>query len=294
MLDRLRLAKSLREPIRAADTDALRLIDGRGDGVPDLELEEYAGRWLAQTRGPVFPDWLRTAAAGRPLFWKRLTHEKSPPVWIAGDHEEKAFAVRENGLRFEIDFSAGYSQGLFLDQRDNRAELRRISTGKRVLNCFAYTCAFGVAAAAEGAETVNIDLSKRYLEWGRRNYALNSLDPAAHGFLQGDAFDWLRRFGKKGRHFDHVVLDPPTFSRSGKGRVFTIAEGYGELARLAAALLAPGGALFCSTNQRTLTEAAFRRLLLAGLGGAWDIRFRRMPADFTGEPYLKACWLTPA
>src|SRR5207302_10719388 len=125
-----------------------------------------------------------------------------------------------------LSLSEGYSVGLVLDQRDNR---RRLLTGHiaagfelgvgvqaalEILNTFAYTCAFSVCAAKAGARTTSLDLSKKYLEWGKRNFTLNRLDPAGHDFIYGDTFAWLRRLAKKRRRFDCVVLDPPTFSRS--------------------------------------------------------------------------------
>jgi 23S rRNA (cytosine1962-C5)-methyltransferase len=163
----------------------------------------------------------------------------------------------------------------------------------RVLNCFAYTCGFGLAAALGGAETVNIDLSKRYLEWGRRNYELNGIATAGHEFIYGDVLNWLERFARKGRRFDLVILDPPTFSRDDAGRVFTIENGFAGLVRAAEGVLAEAGGLFCSTNQRTLTGQGFRRLIAQGLARpvAWRMEERRMPADFTGEQYLKAVWV---
>src|SRR5579884_1641087 len=173
MLDRLRCALASREKIRATDTNALRIVDGRGDRFDDLEIDDFAGHWLAQTRGENFPEWLKTAALGlgaRSLYWKKLGEEKSAPEWIAGERIDAPFAIRENGAQFWIDFASGYSQGVFLDQRENRFRLRQIARGKSMLNCFAYTCAFGVCAALGGAKTVNLDLSRHYLDWGQRNY----------------------------------------------------------------------------------------------------------------------------
>ena len=97
------------------------------------------------------------------------------------------------------------------------------------MNCFAYTCGFSVCAAKAGARTTSLDLSKKYLEWGKRNFALNGLDPAAHDFIYGDTFDWLRRLAKKGRAFDAVVLDPPTFSQSKEHGTFRAEKDYGKL-----------------------------------------------------------------
>ena len=170
-------------------------------------------------------------------------------------------------MRYLIDFQAGYSQGIFLDQRDNRLALRgRAAAGKSLLNCFAYTCAFSVAAAAGGAMTTSVDLSNRYLEWGRENFRLNGLDVAAgYEFLSGDAFDWMRRFQKKGRSFDLIVLDPPTFSRNREGGVFRAGDDFGRLVQAAIPLLAPGGSMLCSSNQRSLGPAGLRTMITAAL-----------------------------
>src|SRR4030095_11402312 len=89
-----------------------------------------------------------------------------------------------------------------------------------VLNTFAYTCGFSVCAALAGARTTSIDLSRKYLEWGKRNFLLNGLDPNQHDFIYGDVFDWLRRLEKKGRLFEVLLLDPPTFSQSKGHGVF--------------------------------------------------------------------------
>lgn len=291
MRERLLRAVARRVGLREV-TDALRLVDGVGDGLEDLEVDEFAGAWLAQTRGGEAPQWLAKDAPG-PLYWKKLG-EKESPRWLAGPVLGDPFLVREHGLGYWIDFAAGYSQGLFLDQRENRRDLREMSAGRSVLNCFAYTCAFGVAAAAGGARTVNLDLSRRYLDWGRRNYEVNGLDPAAREFVQGDVMDWLRRFGKKGRRFDVIVLDPPTFSRSDRGEVFRIEKDFDRLVRAATALLTPEGALLCSTNQRSLSGSGFHRLIERGLddAGGWRLRAAGMPPDFTGERYLKSCWVS--
>src|SRR5436305_3148961 len=148
------------------------------------------------------------------------------PKLVLGEAAPGPFTVKENGVSYELSFEEGYSVGLFLDQRDNR---RRFlvdhvsagfplfgpqSAGREVLNTFAYSCSFSVCAALGGGRVTSLDLSKKYLEWGKRNFVLNGLDPAAHDFIHGDVFDWLRRMAKKQRRFDAVILDPPTFSQS--------------------------------------------------------------------------------
>jgi 23S rRNA (cytosine1962-C5)-methyltransferase len=117
-----------------------------------------------------------------------------------------------------------------------------------ILNVFAYTCGFSVCGAKAGARTTSLDLSKKYLEWGRRNFALNGLEPAAHEFIYGDAFDWLRRLAKKGRTFDVVVLDPPTFSQSKEQGVFRVEKNLGDLVVAALGVLKAGGVLLAAAN----------------------------------------------
>ncbi len=293
MIETLYRSMRARDRLRAGGTTALRLVDGEGDGLKGIEIDDYAGRALVQTWEGEFPQWLRGADTFRAIYWKQLGEQKGAPVRIQGEEAREPFVVAEQAeMSIWIDFTAGYSQGIFLDQRDNRLEVRKRAGGLRVLNCFAYTCAFGVAAALGGAETVNVDLSKRYLDWGRRNYELNGIDAAGHEFIYGDAQNWLERFARKGRRFDLVILDPPTFSRGKEGRVFTVEKNFPDLIRTAESLLTGQGALFCSTNQRTLSVESFRRLIDQGLErpGAWKISSRKMPPDFTGEQYLKACW----
>ena len=295
MLEKLACAMRLRDDLRKTGTNALRIVDGAGDGIGDIAVDDFAGRWLVETRGGNFPEWLKNATPPKCLYWKKLG-EKNPPEWIAGEKLSEPFEVSENDVKYWIDFNAGYSQGIFLDQRDNRAALRKISHGKKVLNCFAYTCAFGVSAALGGAATVNLDLSKHILEWGKRNYALNGMDQQQHDFIYGDVRDWLKRFSKKGRFFDIILLDPPTFSRNEKGEVFTVESDFGTRVSEATAILNPGGTLFCSTNQRSISPADFRRMVCDGLKNVrdWKISAAAMPSDFRAESYLKALWLRRA
>jgi 23S rRNA (cytosine1962-C5)-methyltransferase len=220
-----------------------------------------------------------------------------------------SFEILENGLRYEMSFNEGYSVGLFLDQRNNRrrlltghiaADFAQLSTTNyQLLNCFAYTCGFSVCAAKAGAKTTSLDLSKKYLEWGRRNFALNGLDPAAHDFIYGDTFDWLRRLAKKGRAFDVVVLDPPTFSQSKERGTFRAEKDYGKLVAAALPLVKPGGILFASTNAADWPPENFLADVDAAVRGAKRKILQRhyvpQPPDFPisrAEPaYLKTVWL---
>jgi len=296
MIDSLKSAVAERTPFLSAQTNAVRLIDGAGDGLPGLVLETFADHWLISTTSgllaPQVREWIRDQ--GVSCYWKRLDqHQKESPVHLSGPEVGTPFLILENGIASEISFQSGYSQGLFLDQRDNRAEVRRLmAPGKRLLNTFAYTGAFSVVAAMAGAETTTLDLSQPYLDWAKRNFSHNSLDPAAHHFCKGDTFHWLRRFAKQGRTFHGIVLDPPTFSRDEKGKVFRVEEDFGELAALASEILAPDGWLLCSTNCRNLGLNDFQKQLRIATHRPMHTRHSAMPADFTDEPYLKSIWLT--
>jgi 23S rRNA (cytosine1962-C5)-methyltransferase len=295
MIHLLQNAVAKRAHLLTPETNAVRLIDGSGDGLPGLTLETYAGRWLVSTTGndlaPQVREWIRDQ--GVSCYWKRLDqHQKESPTLLAGPEVTEPFLILENSVASEISFQSGYSQGIFLDQRDNRAEVRHLmAPGLRLLNTFAYTGVFSVAAAMAGAETTTLDLSQPYLDWAKRNFSHNSLDPTAHHFCKGDTFHWLRRFARQGRTFHGIVLDPPTFSRDEKGKVFRVEENFGELAALANDILTPGGWLLCSTNCRNLGLNDFQKQLRNATPHPLAARHSPMPEDFSQEPYLKSVWL---
>ncbi len=205
------------------DTDAFRIVSGLGDGLPGIVIESFAGHWLVQTKNVSLPPVFSTQHAAerlgwRSLWWKKLDQsDKQPPQHLAGEATPHV-TIKENGVSYLIDFTSGYSQGLFLDQREQRRRLiQRSRAGHRVLNLFAYTCGFSVAAATAGSATESIDLSRPYLDWGRRNFLANGLDPQSHFFCRGDSFEWLDRLAKKGNRYQAIILDPPTFIRNDKG-----------------------------------------------------------------------------
>lgn len=296
MHDLLDAAIAKRSALLTAESNAIRLIDAAGDGLPGMFLESYAGNWLlSTTTGNIAPpvrEWLRHQAVS--CYWKRLDqHQKESPTLLCGPEITSPFLIREHGFVYEISFQSGYSQGIFLDQRDNRAQVHRlISPGLRLLNTFSYTGAFSIAAAMAGAKTTTLDLSQPYLDWAKRNFTHNSLNPADHHFCKGDTFHWLRRFAKQGRLFDAIVLDPPTFSRDEKGKVFRVEENFGELAALASQLLSPGGWMLCCTNFRGISPRAFERRLLGKIPHPMSTRHSPMPPDFSDDAYLKSVWLT--
>jgi 23S rRNA (cytosine1962-C5)-methyltransferase len=301
-------------------TDAFRLAHGAADGWPGLHVDRLGEFLLAQStaelteaqRGCV--EELRRRFSLRGIYHKTLRRQIQPsgagensPRWLSGESAPPEILIRENGLRLALRFEEGYSVGLFLDQRENR---RRFLSGYiapdfnlgrpvEVLNAFSYTCGFSVAAAAAGARVTSLDLSKGYLEWGRRNFVLNGLDPSAHDFIFGDAFTWFRRMAKKGRLFDVIILDPPTFSRSKEHGVFQAEKDYQNLVGVALPLLRRNGVLLASANAANLEPEQFLERVTQAVGRSGRAvvqqHYAPQPPDFPvhrDEPaYLKTVWL---
>ena len=304
-------------------TNAYRLIHGASDGWPGWHVDRLGDFLLSQDEAPLtdlqqkelarLMKFLPACGAHHKILTRqvrRTAPAEASPQLVLGEAAPERFVIRENGVQFELSFGEGYSVGLFLDQRDNRRRLLtshvaadfplRVPRSEfRVLNTFAYTCGFSVSAALAGAQTTSLDLSKKYLDWGRRNFALNGLDPAGHDFIFGDVFDWLRRLAKKGCAFDAVLLDPPTFSQSKAHGVFHVEKDYPGLVKAALPLIKPGGVIFASTNAADLPPEKF----LAGVTGSIFAARRKIlrqhyapqPPDFpisrAESAYLKTMWL---
>ena len=304
-----------------AETHAFRLIHGASDGWPGWQVDKLGAYLLSQSERPLTEqqrDRLATLGGATGVYHKILNRQvrrtnvsDASPQLVFGEAAPARFVVLENGIRYELSFDEGYSVGLFLDQRDNR---RRFlvnhvaadfplfeggAAGREVLNTFAYTCGFSVCAAKAGAKTTSLDLSKKYLEWGRRNFELNQLDATAHDFIYGDVFDWVRRLARKQRAFDAIVLDPPTFSQSKESGVFRAEKDYGKLVAAVLPLLKPDGVLLASSNAAGLEPESF----LGEVNTALRSSQRRVvqqhyvpqPPDFPishEEPgYLKTVWM---
>lgn len=206
------------------------------------------------------------------------------PVWGLPLPE---LVAHENGVPFVLRPGADLSTGLFLDARPARAWLRLNAAG-RVLNTFAYTCGFGLMAALGGAEVVkNLDASRKVLAWGQQNYGLSGLPCPDADFISGDVFDWLSRYARRGARFETVVLDPPSFARGQRGP-WRAERDYAALARLAAAVLTPGGTLLACCNHAGLSAARFERMVQDGLNDRGQ-QLTRLGAgvDYPGADHLK-------
>ncbi len=217
---RVTRALELRRTVVPPDTDAYRLLNGEGDFLPGFVADVYASTFVLQclTAGaaklkPLLVDALRAVLAPTIIYERssgnvRREEGLQPEVGVLlGDEPRQPLLIREHGLRFFIDVHSGQKTGFFLDQRDNRALVRRLASGRSVLNAFAFTGAFAVYAAAGGATRVtSVESSPRVLELARQNWMANDLAAALSDVESADVFRYLRDVE---RSFDLLILDPP-------------------------------------------------------------------------------------
>lgn len=275
-------AQASRNWLELGDTNLARLVNAEGDRLPGLTVDRYADYLMVQYYTPAWEKHLEALAAAlqevyapvgiyckyRPQETRKLAsgkQGKAPQGWLlAGDPSPQDLTVRENGLNYRVDLVKDLHTGLFHDQRQNRLAFRRQAAGCRVLNLFAYTGAFSVAAAAGGAVQVcSVDASGRYLDWARDNFRLNGIDPGAHEFITGDCFVELDRLARAGRSFDLVFVDPPSFSTTRKSR-FTTSGGTSELVQKILPLIPSGGLLVTSSNLQKMSLETYLKELRKG------------------------------
>ena len=288
----LRRALSRRDAlVGASDTTAWRVLDGAGDGLPGVYVDRLgpaailsvyddarlsheavtsAARTVLELLAPaagVHSVYVKPFARDRSRLGGELPDESRQPTPRAGVAQPEALVVLEHGVRFEVRPYDGLSTGLFLEHREHRRALAAWRPA-RVLNLFAYTCGFAVPLALAGAEVTNVDVSARYLDWGRRNAALNGLDPATMRFFRRDSREFLAQAARRPEErFDLVILDPPTFGAADKRHgvaAWRAVDDYPALVRAAVQVLTPGGRLFAASNTRELADDGVLAALVDG------------------------------
>ena len=287
-------------------TNARRLVNGVGDGLEGLVLEEYNRHFVAQLfdkrwlrEDKVLIDFVKKLGAQYFIVKNRSESASSQPdafkaiVWI--EHPNSQTTVHENGLTFSVDLNDTLNTGLFLDMRNNRKTVAELSSGRKVLNCFSYTCSFGVYCRAAGAlSVVNVDISRKSLARGLINYELNQVVASRNEFIRVDAVEYLERAVKKNNCFDLIILDPPSFAR-GEGKNFTVKKDLQGVVNSAMKILNPQGVLFLSTNFSSLSSHDLEKMVRQAGG---DQRIKKVEhfgqdIDFVGsgktpESYLAA------
>lgn len=256
-----------------------RIVDGAGDDLPGLYVDRFGeAAVLAVYEDARLSNDDVTAVASMSLeglrdvgveavYVKQFARDRSrlggvapeearSPTPRAGTPLPESLCVREYESRFEIRPYDGFSTGLFLEHREHRRYLAQAKPA-RALNLFAYTCAFAVPLVASGAEVVNVDVSARYLDWGRRNLELNGASSDAARFVRMDAREYLAVAARRGERFELIIVDPPTFAAADTRRkrdAWKAVSDYPELIRAAVRVLAPGGRIFAASNTRELAE----------------------------------------
>ncbi len=254
------------------EAGAMRLVHGESDDLPGVVADRYGDTVVLQLNSAGADHWREAiadallAAGGASRIWERSDAdvrqlEGLPPVTapLRGAREPTRVVIDEEGIRFAIDLEQGHKTGFYLDQRDNRQQLRALAGGRDVLDCFCYTGGFALNALAGGARSVTaVDSAGDALELARSNAGLNGL--AQPEWIEGDVFQELRRFRDQARSFDLIVLDPPKFAPT-VAHVDKAARAYKDINLLAFKLLRPGGLLMTFSCSGGVTVELFQKII---------------------------------
>ena len=250
-------------------TNCYRLLHAEGDFLPGIIADVYDTVVVVQllVKGIELRKDLIIEAFNKcgfkHIFNKSKTSSfvledvKSEAGWMSGG-VPSTIEVLENGVKFLIDFEGGQKTGFFLDQRDNRELLGKLSKGKKVLNTFSYTGGFSAYAAANGAdEVVSVDISKDAVAMADKNVLLN-VPSANHSAIAADCFDYLKDMPDN--YFDIVILDPPAFAKSAKS-VPNATRGYKQINMRGIAKVKPGGLIFTFSCSQNISQELFQKIV---------------------------------
>ena len=307
------IARRARLPIAS---DAVRLVHGEADGLPGLVVDRYGDTLCAQFGAAGVERWKAAIAdsllahTGLARLYERsdasvrgLEGLPSATGWLrqgAGDDGHTALTIREHGWQLTVDVAEGHKTGYYLDQRDSRghfAQAVRHFGVQRVLNCYAYTGGFSVAALAGGASDVtSVDSSAPALARAEAHVVLNGFDPARHRVADADVNTFLRQAIERGERWDAIVLDPPKFAPTA-AHAERAARAYKDINRLAFRLLVPGGLLYTFSCSGGVPADLFHKIVAgagldAGIDGDIHARLAAAPdhpmtVTFPEGEYLK-------
>lgn len=278
LIDRnLAAAVALRHTVVQADTDALRLVNGAGDGLPGLVVDRYADLAVVRVYGACWLPWLDPLVAAllrhapvttvvRRLGVRRVDGDDGLCL-LAGPAAPDELVVTEAGLRFVVRPAHGQKTGLFLDQRENRRLVGRLSRDREVIDVFSCSGGFAVHAAAGGASRVTVvDAAPRAIDDARENMRLNGLDPDRHAFVVADAFTW-----SPDSPAGLVICDPPNLSH-GKEADRNARRSYRELAERYGRAVQPEGLLATASCTARLSWERWEQAVREGLrrAGRWS------------------------
>ncbi len=239
-------------------TENCRLVFGEADSLPQLIIDKFNDYFVIQTLALGIDVWKPALVkALNTVFQPKGIYERNdvPVRELEGLSQQKGFlsapfdtniVINENGLRFHVDIENGQKTGYFLDQQDNRRAIRHIVKDAEVLGAFTYTGTFEIHAAHYGAKSVlGLDISANAVTQANRNAELNGVQDRCR-FETANAFDVLKQWGKEGRQYDVVMLDPPAFTKS-RETIQKAITGYKEINLRGMKLVRPGGFLVTSS-----------------------------------------------
>jgi 23S rRNA (cytosine1962-C5)-methyltransferase len=251
---------------------AMRLIHAESDGLPGIVADRYGDTAVLQLNSAGADRWRDTVADALQAMdgitcvrersdadVRQLEGLKPVTALLRGAPASERIVMDEEGVRFGIDLEQGHKTGFYLDQRDNRQQLRALATGRDVLDCFCYSGGFALNALAGGANSVvAVDSSAEALALARDNAELNQFPQPE--WLQGDVFELLRKFRDSRQSFDLVVLDPPKFAPTA-AHAEKAARAYKDINLLAFKLLRPGGLLMTFSCSGGVTADLFQKIV---------------------------------
>lgn len=249
-----------------------RLVFGEADSLPQLIIDKFNDYFVIQTMALGIDMWKPAIVkALNSIFKPRGIYERNdvPVRELEGLPQQKGFLsepfdtkiiINENGLQFHIDIDNGQKTGYFLDQHDNRRAIQHIVKGADVLGAFTYTGSFEIHAAHYGAKSVlGLDISSNAVQQAIRNAELNGLQHLCR-FEAANAFDVLKQWGKEGRQYDVVMLDPPAFTKS-RETIQKAITGYKEINLRGMKLVRPGGFLVTSSCTSLVSPELFLQII---------------------------------
>ncbi|TXT34375.1 MAG: 23S rRNA (cytosine1962-C5)-methyltransferase [Chitinophagaceae bacterium] len=249
-------------------TENCRLVFGEADYLPALIIDKFNDYFVIQTLSLGIDKWKPAIVkAINEIFTPKGIYERNdvPVRMLEGMEQQKGFLsapfdtkilIQENGLKFEVDIENGQKTGYFLDQLDNRRAIQHIVKGAEVLGAFTYTGTFEIHAAHYGAKSVlGIDISEQAVAQANKNAALNGLEKIVE-FKAMNAFDVLKDWGKEGKQYDVVMLDPPAFTKN-RESIDKAVAGYKEINLRGMKLLRNGGFLVSSSCTNLVSPDLF-------------------------------------
>ncbi|MEG1634221.1 MAG: class I SAM-dependent rRNA methyltransferase [Rikenellaceae bacterium] len=256
-------------------TTCYRLVHGEGDFLPGLVVDIYdkvaviqahctgiyiARDTIAQAIKDVMQDKIEAVYDKSRGTMPSAAEMDVQDGFILGESNTEA-VVKENNLKFNVNWHEGQKTGFFIDQRDNRELVKRYARGKRVLNTFCYTGGFSVYALEGGAkEVVSVDSSSKAIELSCKNVELNFNADAPHRGITIDAFDYLKDL--ENQKFDLIILDPPAFAKHQKAAQNAL-KGYKRINLNAIKNIAPGGILFTFSCSQAIDKEQFRNAVFS-------------------------------